>query len=446
MSVVGASWQRMSLTGLILAIAVPILVAVAVLGLLGVVLAGPIVAAFLGDNVPLVRFAAAVGGILVLTIPTAFIVIYMELKVIARMNLRIGPDRVGPFGTAMSVVHGLKFVGKEDFTPTGVDVQVFTMAPVVVFLATVMTMVVIPFAPGLFGLDLNIGVLYLFAISGLTVVGLLMGGWASFNKYSLLGGLRAAAQMVSYEIPLTLSVVGVVLLAGTRSLNQIVLGQSGSFVDWYIWKQPLAFLIFFIAGTAEANRSPFDFSEADQEIVAGFATEYSGMRFGFFFFAEYVNVFVMSALIVTFFVGGWTAPIAWPWPVDLSALDPLGLGLGLLLLIAIGPVVGTIVCAVPFWLASRFSTLQALVLGFVVFNVLAILAVMGWAFISFDWVVGLAWFFAKTYAFIFIFVWMRGSFPRVRIDQLMGLAWKWLLPAALLNIFVTASAVLILNR
>ena len=134
----------------------------------------------------------------------------------------------------MSVVHGLKVLGKEDFTPTGVDVTVFTMAPVVVFLATVMTMLVIPFAPGLFGLDLNIGVLYLFAISGLTVVGLLMGGWASFNKYSLLGGLRAAAQIVSYEIPLTLSIVGVVLLAGTMSLNQIVLGQSGSFVDWYI--------------------------------------------------------------------------------------------------------------------------------------------------------------------------------------------------------------------
>lgn len=446
MSVVGASWQRMSLAGRILAIAVPILVGIAVLGLLAAVLFGPIVAAFLGDNVPLVRFAAAVAGILVLTIPTAFIVIYMELKVIARMNLRIGPDRVGPFGTAMSVVHGLKFVGKEDFTPTGVDVPVFTIAPVVVFLTTVMTMVVIPFAPGLFGLDLNIGVLYLFAISGLTVVGLLMAGWASFNKYSLLGGLRAAAQMVSYEIPLTLSIVGVVLLAGTLSLNQIVLGQSGSLVDWYIWKQPLAFLIFFIAGTAEANRSPFDFSEADQELVAGFATEYSGMRFGFFFFAEYVNVFVMSALIVTFFAGGWTAPFGWPWPVDLSVLDPLGLGVGLLLLIAVVPIVGTLVCAVPFWLSRRIPTLQGLVIGFVVFNVLAILAVMGWAFVSFDWVVGLVWFFAKTYVFIFIFVWMRGTFPRVRIDQLMGFAWKWLLPAALLNIFVTASAVLILNR
>jgi len=421
-------------------------VGVAVLGLLAVILVGPIAAAFLSDNVPLVRFAAAATGVIVLSIPTAFIVIFMELKVIARMNLRIGPDRVGPFGSAMSVVHGLKVLGKEDFTPTGVDVPVFTLAPIVTFLDTLMTMLVIPFAPGRFGADMNLGFLYLFAIIGLTVVGLLLGGWASYNKYSLLGGLRAAAQMVSYEIPLTLSIVGVVLVTGSMSLNQIVLGQSGSLVDWNIWKQPLAFLIFFIAGTAEANRSPFDFSEADQELVAGFATEYSGMRFGFFFFAEYVNVFVMSALIVTFFLGGWTAPFGWPWPVDLSAVDPLGMGVGLLMLIAIGPVVGTIVCAVPFWLASRFSTLQALVLGFVVFNVLAILAVTGWAFISFDGVVGLVWFFAKTYAFIFVFVWMRGTFPRVRIDQLMGLAWKWLLPAALLNIFVTALAVLIVNR
>jgi NADH-quinone oxidoreductase subunit H len=446
MSVVGASWQRMGPAGRILAILVPVLVVVGIVGLLAVLFVVPVLLEFLGDNLPLVRFVLAVAGVLVLSIPTAFIIIFMELKVIARMNLRVGPDRVGPFGIAMSVVHGLKVLSKEDFTPTGVDVTVFTLAPIVTFLATIMTMLVLPFAPGLYGADMNVGALYLFAISGLTVIGLLMGGWASYNKYSLLGGLRAAAQMVSYEIPLTLSVVGVVLLTGTMSLNSIVLGQSGSIVDWNIWKQPLAFLIFLVAGIAEANRPPLDFTEADQELVAGFATEYSGMRFGFFFFAEYVNVFVMSGLIVTFFLGGWTAPIPWPWQVDFSSLDPLGLGVGLLLLIAIGPVVATLVCAVPFWLSSRFSTLQAIVLGFVVFNVLAILAIGGWAFISFDWVTGLVWFFAKVYVFVFLFVWMRATYPRVRVDQLMGLAWKWLLPAALLNIFVTASAVIILNR
>ena len=258
----------------------------------------------------------AVTIILLMTIPTAFLIIYMEMKIIALMNLRIGPDRVGPFGSLLSVVHGLKVLMKEDFTPTGADPIVFTWAPVVTYLASVMTLLVIPFAPGLFGQDLNIGLLYFFAIGGLSVVGLLMAGWSSYNKYSLLGGLRSAAQVISYEIPLTLSVVGLILLAGTMSLNQIVENQAGWFTDWYVFQQPLGVLIFFIAATAEANRTPFDLTEADSEIVAGFATEYSGMRFGFFFFAEYVNVFIISALTVTLFFGGWNAPFPWPWPVD----------------------------------------------------------------------------------------------------------------------------------
>ncbi len=272
-----------------------------------------------------------------MSIPTAFLIIYMEMKIIALMNLRIGPDRVGPFGSLLSVGHGLKVLAKEDFSPTGADRLVFTLAPVVVFMATVMGLLVIPFAPGLFGQDMNIGLLYFFAVGGLTVVGLLMAGWSSFNKYSLLGGLRSAAQIISYEIPLTLSVVGLLMLAGTMSLNQLALNQAGWFTDWYVFQQPLGALIFFIAATAEANRTPFDLTEADSEIVAGFATEYSGMRFGFFFFAEYVNVFVISALLVTLFFGGWNAPFPWPWPIDLS-LDPGSLGIGLLILIAIVPV------------------------------------------------------------------------------------------------------------
>jgi len=446
MSMAVVTWQRLRPVGRILAVLIPVLVALGLVTVGAVILAGPIAVGFFADNLPLGRFIAATAAIVVLTIPTAFVVIYMELKVIARMNLRIGPDRVGPFGTALSVVHGLKFLSKEDFTPTGVDVQVFTLAPSVVFVGTIMTMIVVPFAPGLFGLDLNVGVLYLFAMSGLTVVGLLMGGWASFNKYSLLGGLRSAAQMVSYEIPLTLSLVGVVLLAGTMSLNHLVLAQSGSFLDWFIWKQPLAFLIFLIAGTAEANRTPFDLTEADSEIVAGFATEYSGMRFGFFFFAEYVNVFVMSALIVTFFLGGWTAPFAWPFAVSISGFDALGLGVGLLIAVPLVPIVGTLILAAPFWLSSKITTLQALVIGFILFNVLAVGLLLGYAFVSLDWVAGLFWFFAKSYAFVFLFIWMRGTLPRVRIDQLMGFAWKWLLPAALINIFVTAAAITLVSK
>ena len=446
MSFAGRTWDRLTLPGRILAILVPVLLVVVVaLGLVIAFLGGPIVD-FLAANLPLVRFVVAATAVLLITVPTAFLIIYLEMKVIARMNLRIGPQRVGPWGSLLSVFHGLKVLMKEDFTPTGADPFVFTLAPVVTYLGSVLTLLVVPFGPGLFGQDLNVGVLYLFAMGGLSVVGLLMGGWASFNKYSLLGGLRSAAQIVSYEIPLTLSVVGLIILAGSLSLVHLVEMQSGSFLDWNVFRQPLGALIFFIAATAEANRTPFDLAEADSEIVAGFATEYSGMRFGFFFFAEYVNVFIVSALIVTFFFGGWTAPIPWPWPVVVS-LDPGSLGIGLLFVILLAPVVGTLVLGAPFWLwRSSISTLQALAIGFVLFNLLVVVAIGGWAFVSFDWVVGLAWFMLKTYVFVFTFVWMRGTLPRVRIDQLMGFAWKWLLPASLLNLFVTAAAVLALGR
>jgi NADH-quinone oxidoreductase subunit H len=383
----------------------------------------------------------AATALLLLAPPTAFVIIYMEMKVIALMNLRLGPDRVGPFGSLLSTVHGLKVLMKEDFTPTGADAIVFTWAPVVVFLATVMGALVIPFAPGLFGQDMNIGLLYFFAVGGLTVVGLLMGGWSSFNKYSLLGGLRSAAAIISYEIPLTLSVVGLLILTGTMSLNQIVLNQAGWFTNWYVFQQPLGALIFLIAVTAEANRTPFDLTEADSEIVAGFATEYSGMRFGFFFFAEYINLFVVSAILVSLFFGGWNAPF--PFPHVALALDPGSLGV--LLLIAVLPVIGTLVFAAPFWLArSSMPTWQALVLGFVVFNLVVAVAIFGWAFVSFDFVAGLFWFLGKTYGFVFAFVWARGTLPRVRIDQLMGFAWKWLLPASLVNLFVTAAAVVVI--
>src|SRR5688500_4648481 len=323
-----------------------------------------------------------------MTVPTAFLIIYMEMKIIALMNLRIGPDRVGPFGSLLSVVHGLKVLMKEDFTPTGADSLVFTWAPVVVYLASVMSLLVIPFAPGLFGYDLNLGLLYFFAVGGLSVVGLLMAGWSSYNKYSLLGGLRAAAQVVSYEIPLTLSVVGLLILAGTMSLNQLVLNQTGWFTNWYVFQQPLGALIFFIAATAEANRTPFDLTEADSEIVAGFATEYSGMRFGFFFFAEYVNVFIVSALTTVLFLGGWNAPF--PVPHISWIVDPGPLGFGLLFIVLLAPLVGTLLLAAPFYLfRSKTRWWVALILGFVLFNVLVGGLFGLWAYINFDWVAGL---------------------------------------------------------
>ena len=323
------------------------------------------------------RFVLATTLLLLLTVPTAFIVIQIELKVIALMQLRYGPNRVGPRGIFQSTIHGFKVLAKEDTTPDQADRPTFTMAPWMVFMAAAMSMLVIPFAPGLVAVESSISVVYFFAVLGLSVVGLLVAGWASYNKYSLLGGLRSAAQMVSYEIPLTLSIVGIVILTGSLSFTEIVEWQrvNGWGFVWQFW----AFPIFFIAATAEINRTPFDMVEADSEIVAGFATEYSGMRFGFFFFAEYVALFIMSAIVVTLFFGGWLPPF-----LELP-----------------GGIAGT-------------------VLGAIIF-------------------------LAKTYFFVFVAVWMRTTLPRVRVDQLMGMAWKWLLPLALVNLFLTAAIVLIFN-
>jgi NADH-quinone oxidoreductase subunit H len=323
------------------------------------------------------RFILATTLLLLLTVPTAFIIIYLELKVIALMQLRIGPNRVGPYGVFQSAIHGFKVLAKEDFTPDQADRPVFTMAPWMVFMAAAMSMLVIPFAPGLVALDSEISVIYFFAIIGLSVVGLLVAGWASYNKYSLLGGLRSAAQMVSYEIPLTLSIVGVVILTGTLSFTQIIDWQHQH--GWALLWQWVGLPVFFIASTAEINRTPFDMVEADSEIVAGFATEYSGMRFGFFFFAEYVSLFIMSAILVTLFFGGWLAP--WPFPAELSGFGGM--------------------------------------------------------------IYGLFWFLLKTYFFVFVSIWARATLPRVRVDQLMGMAWKVLLPLALVNLFVTAIVVVV---
>ncbi len=446
MTVVTRTWDRLTLPGKALFILVPLL-AVLTLGLvITIVLFGQQILDILIFNLPIVRFVFAVTILMLIFVPIAFVIIYMEMKIIALMNLRIGPDRVGPWGSLLSTVHGLKVLMKEDFTPSRADAVVFTWAPVVVFSAAVLSALVLPFAPGLYGQDFNLGLLYFFAIGGMTVVGLLMGGWSSFNKYSLIGGLRSAAQIVSYEIPLTLSVVGLVILAGTLSLNTIVeqQGATGWFTDWYAVRQPLGFVIFFIAATAEANRTPFDLTEADSEIVAGFATEYSGMRFGFFFFAEYINVFIISAITTVLFLGGWNAPF--PAPEVSWIVDPGSLGLWLVLLVMVVPVIGTLALAAPVYMfRSKTRWWVALIIGFLLFNLVAGGIFGLWAYINFDWIAGLIWFLGKTFGLVFLFVWMRGTLPRVRVDQLMGFAWKWLLPASLLNLFVTAAAVLVID-
>jgi NADH-quinone oxidoreductase subunit H len=270
-------------------------------------------------------------------------------------------------------------LAKEDTVPDQADRGTFTLAPWMVYMAAAMSMLVIPFAPGAIAADFNIGIVYFFAVLGLSVVGLLVAGWASYNKYSLLGGLRSAAQMVSYEIPLTLSIVGAVVLAGTLSFSELITWQLEH--GWLLIWQPVGLGIFYISSLAEINRTPFDMIEADSELVAGPFTEYSGMRFGFFFFAEYVALFIMSGILVSLFFGGYLAP--WPFPAQL------------------GGFAGTL------W--------------------------------------GILWFFLKTYLFVFVAVWLRATLPRVRVDQLMGVAWKVLLPLALVNLFITAIAVVVFD-
>ncbi|MGH2407188.1 MAG: complex I subunit 1/NuoH family protein [Candidatus Limnocylindrales bacterium] len=456
MTALTRSWSRLTLAGkIVLPLLIvgggltSLLMVAAALGLIAPV------TKFLGDTLSLnggiVRFLVAALAVLLFTVPTAFIVGFLELKVIAFMNLRLGPNRVGPWGAFSAAFHGFKILAKEDFTPTAADVPVFTLAPAVVFLAPVLGLLVLPFAPGLVALDMNIALLYFFAMGGIGVVGLMMAGWSSFNKYSLLGALRAAAQIISYEIPLTLSIVGVVILAGTLSLDGIVRQQGTSFFDWFALKQPLGFVIFFIAATAEGNRTPFDLSEADSEIVAGYATEYSGMRFGFFYFAEYVNLFLLSALTVVIFLGGWLAPfdiggILHQVGVTVDPrLDPASLGIGLLLGLLIVPPLLVVALALPVWLLSKLAFWQSLIVGFLLFNVLAVTGVVLWAVASFDVAQGLLWFTIKSYGVITVLIWMRATLPRVRIDQLMGFAWKWLLPASLVNLFVTALAVVVVD-
>ena len=296
----------------------------------------------------------------VLTLVMGFI--WIERRGMARMQARLGPNRAGPFGILQPVADAIKVLLKEDIVPAKGDKIVHWLAPVVAFAPVLMIFAVVPFQDGALLADLNVGILYVVAISSISTVGLFMAGWGSSNKYSLLGAMRDVASVVSYEIPVVLSLVGVVLIAGSLSLNQIVLAQDIPF----ILLQPLGFLLFFIGGCAEINRSPFDLFEADSEIVAGFHTEYSGMKFAMFYLAEYAEALVISAIIATLFLGGWRGPILPPW----------------------------------------------------------------------------LWFVIKVIAVFFVLVWTRTTLPRVRIDQLMALAWKFLFPLALINLIITAIQVL----
>jgi len=290
-------------------------------------------------------------------------VIYIERRGMGRMQSRLGPNRTGPFGLLQPVADAIKVLLKEDIIPASADKLVHWLAPVVAFAPALMIFAVVPFQNGALLADLNIGILYVVAISSVSTVGIFMAGWGSSNKYSLLGAMRNVAAIVSYEIPLVLSILGVVMIAGSLSLDDIVLAQKDV---PFILLQPLGFLLFFMAGCAEINRSPFDLMEADSELVAGFHTEYSGMKFAMFYLVEYAEAVAISAIIATLFLGGWRGPVLPPW----------------------------------------------------------------------------LWFVVKLVLVFFAMVWTRSTLPRIRIDQMMALAWKFLFPLAVINLVVTAIEVL----
>jgi NADH-quinone oxidoreductase subunit H len=302
-----------------------------------------------------VKVALILGFILL----NVLFLIWLERKLGGHIQNRLGPIYTGPFGLLQTLADALKVLVKEDIIPAAADRWVFMIAPLVAFVPAVMIWLVVPFAPGVQARDLNIGILYVAAMTSFSVPALLMAGWSSGNKWSLLGAFRAGAQLISYEVPLILATLAVVMLAGSLSLSDIIGAQQER--AWFIFLQPLGFIVYLIAAIAELNRTPFDLPEAESELVAGFNTEYSGFRFAIFFLTEYASLLSSSAIAATLFLGGWSGPFLPPF----------------------------------------------------------------------------VWFLLKTYVFVFIAMWIRFTLPRLRVDQLMNLSWKLLLPVALLNVLVT---------
>jgi NADH-quinone oxidoreductase subunit H len=382
---------------------------------------------------------------------------FFERKLAGWTNSRRGPNRVGPYGLLQFVADGVKLILKEDIIPAAADRSYFRFAPYLVLLGTALSFVVIPFGPALIISNLNVGIFYLLATGAFTVVGLIMAGWASNNKWSLLGGMRSAAQIISYEIPNTMAILVVVLMAGTMSMQGIIAAQAGGIHHWYIFGSPfsfVAFFIYFISSIAEINRIPFDIPEAESELVAGYNIEYSGMRFGAFFAAEFGNIYVVSAVAVTGFLGGWQLPLT----IDAAELGPLGARLGTFLgrpAVLMILTAAALVCA---WLAlkamrafwadlrrkwplipSRFVRVNSewLVLGLIFGgNALAlVLHVPLRAYLPqiyrliFEYLLPFLAFFIKSMVVAFVILWLRWTLPRLRVDQLMDVCWKYLIPA-----------------
>jgi NADH-quinone oxidoreductase subunit H len=348
--------------------------------------------------IPLLKIGILFG---VLSLVIAYLTL-AERKIIAFMQVRLGPMRVGYHGLLQPIADGVKLMLKEDIVPARADRLVFMLAPIITLIPAFIVFSVIPFGAsstipipaftipglgwtysgsttGLFITDLNIGVLYVLSISSIGILGIILGGWASNSKYPLLGALRSAAQMVSYEVALGFSIMGVLMIAGSLSLVDIVNAQKNAGA-WYVFLQPLGFILFFICGVAETNRAPFDLPEAETELVAGFHTEYSGFRFSLFFLAEYAAMIVVASMAVTLFWGGWLRPF------------------------------------------PNVSFLWFL-----------------------DYIPSALWFAMKVAVFIYFYLWFRASWPRYRYDQLMKVGWQWLMPLAIANVIVTAGVMLLLR-
>ena len=369
-----------------------------------------------------------------LAVVTAMIGVYLERKISGWIQARLGPKHVGPQGLLQTVADTVKLLQKEHITPRQADVLIFNAAPIMVAVAGLLDWVVIPF--GRIGervlvvRDLNIGVLYFAAMASLTVIGILAGGWSSNNKYALLGGLRSASQMVSYEIPLALGILWVAMIAGTLSTVGIVQAQAQQ-GGWFLFKLPqldyagapfgiLAALTFLIAATAEVNRVPFDLPEAESELVAGYFAEYTGMRFALFQLGEYAEAFAMAALAAIMFLGGWLEPNlpAWLW---------ITLGLAAVLVVVLLLITG----------ASRDLLIRPILILAVLGAVLCVVMFFGVQAGLSPVLPSPVWFLTKMFALVFFLIWMRWTYPRLRLDQLLNLSWKVLLPVGLLNLLIT---------
>ncbi len=329
----------------------------------------------------LMEFAIVAALVIGLFAGLGLVLIMMERKVSAWMQLRLGPNRVGPAGMFQTVADTLKLMVKEGMTPNNVDRFLFNLAPFIVMVTSMLILAPLMFARGIQIWDINIGILFITAVSSISVIGILMAGWASNNKYSLLGAMRSGAQIVSYELSAGLAILTIVVLTGSLRISDIINSQADG---WWLFKGHIpaliAFVIFIIAVTAETNRAPFDMAEAESELTAGFHTEYSGMKFALFFLAEYVNVFIVCAVGATLFLGGWM---------------PLHFGTG-----------------------TKFNEIM-------------------------DYIPSSVWFFGKTFFLIFVIMWFRWTFPRLRIDQLLNLEWKYLLPISMINLLlVTLCAIM----